>query len=393
MKRKKIAGSDRIGLMMFRFLGILIVLFTSELGTPELLTAEGGGGLDSTMPGRTFSVDEVDLSGFLPPEGSFDLLREKLVLVILKAGGYRRVEGGAEADISLQAVVVSYSLDEEPDLGYVVNLEMRLEIEGAYRDLAVLRTIGTGESPYAAAVRAVDEMAVRYLFHLGETDIWESAARLVDMVAGRAIVNRGAKAGVRRGTEFESAEGSGEPFLLRIAEVYADYSEGHVLRGDERILSGSPVRKVKRLGLKSSLSVYHVRILPDENAIVDPDALTRTWAVGTRTWFEAGLFSLSPFVAVDYIGQKASFLSLGMGLNWYFGRFTCVPAAGGRVGLSGSSEDGLFWGGFAEMGFQWLVRKNVLVTADIGLSSLFYAGTGDEDLEFLYSGVGLILKY
>lgn len=376
--------------------------------------AEEDGGADAVAPIPSGSqgpwsvyVAKPDFSDYSPPEGSFDLLEAKLRHVLGIAGNYGIAVDEKTADMVLHSSLVSWELRTDPDLLYVAEMGLRLALEGKIEDRIVIPSIGIGDTAYSAAAGAVEDATVQYLYHLKNTELWKPDLRIIDMLAGKAVLNMGRDHGARRGMEFVNARaldqefglkagleaGGGDLVLLRIQEVYETYSEAYVLSGPEAALIGTPLEEMSRLGLMSSFSVRYIRYFDGTEAESSPDGASRAWAAGTRVFFDRGLFSLNPLIGIDFLSEKTSLASAGMALNWHVRRMTYVPAAGVQIGFPGLASPDLLWGGFIEFGIRRLLGRKLLLKVDAGASSLYFTGGEEGDTQFLYAGAGLILKY
>lgn len=373
---------------------VVLPVASGENNREDVSAAEG---IPAEAPDRqipeTIFVAKTEMSGFSPPAGSFDLLEGKLEHVLDRVGNFAISKDESRADTVLRSSLLSWELRQDPTFGYAVEMEISLAMEGKSSDKIIVPSIGIGSTAHAAAVRAVDEATLQYLYHLQTTELRQPDIRIIDMVAGKPILNRGREHGFRRGMEFRNSRDPENPVFLRLQEVYETYSEAYLFTGRDSILIGTPMEKIGRLGLKTSVSMRYVHFLYGVQDEPAADAVSRTWSVGTRFYFDRGLFALNPLVGVDYLGEGTTIAAMGMALNWYSHRIMYVPAAGIQVGLAGSGESGLLWGGFVEFGIRRMLTRSLMLKADLGASSLYFTGDAEGDMQFLYTGLGLILKY
>ena len=355
----------------------------------------------------------VQESGAQPPGEILDLLRERLIELFISLGGFEAVEAESDAQILLEPAVTEYRLMQDDEFGLIVEMELMMELRegalGSERTLpyrSEVRAIGTGASHVAATLQAVGELVKQYRQSLIASPVLSSgderqALRVKDSLSGRVILNRGARDGLTVGTEYRMAitapsradNEADRQALLKIAEVYPEFAEAHVLYGRDHVAPGTRVEPVQQLGLRTAVEVNYVHKMsswqtPAENL----------GGVSLRLYYDRGLFSISPLFKVDYLSNRVAFLHTGTALNWYTGRLKIAPALMAGLGFSaaGSSADAppsLYWGGTVEVVLSWRINRSLLFSLDAGASGWYHTGDEFQEARFLYAGSGFMLKY
>lgn len=370
---------------------IFILIWIAGLLMPVHLQADDSEGTEVDTVSETVWVAEVRTGDFVLPDGAEEFLKYSLEMVLESVGDVEILEKVAEADTVLSPVVTAYSVREDPGLGFLADIRVDLELKGRQQGRVAIGALGQGDTVYAAVQSAVNEIRRQSAYNLQDTAFWTPAVRIIDTAAGRAVLDAGNKEGVRAGQEFfyMSEVSSGrKTVLLKVSAVFDDFSEAHFFHRPADIIYGQRLHPVDRTGLKTSLSGRFLVILPD-----DQEGSQAGWSVISRTYFERGMFALNPLLGLEYVYGRCAAVQLGTGLNWYFGPFICVPALGCQVGVPEGGADSVYWGGFSEIGLQWLLGRRFVFHGEIGVSSLYYAGSDAKDFQFLYSGLGFMLKY
>ncbi len=352
-------------------------------------------------------------SGAQPPREILELLRGRLIDLFISLGGFEAVEAENDAQILLEPAVTEYRLMQDDEFGLIVEMELMMELRegalGSERTLPyrrAVRAIGTGASHIAAALQAVDELVKQYRHDLIASPVLSNGndrqvLRVKDSLAGRVILSRGARDGLRAGTEYRTAipQPSGaknqaeRPAILKIAEVYPEFAEAHVLYGRDLLAPGTPVEPVQQLGLRTAVEVNYVHKMSSWQS-----AAEHLGGMSLRLYYDRGLFSISPLFKLDYLSNHAAFLHTGTALNWYAGRLKIAPALMAGLGFSaaGSSAEAsssLYWGGSVEVVLSWRINRSLLFSVDAGASGWYHTGNEFQEARFLYAGSGFMLKY
>ncbi|MGC9313978.1 MAG: hypothetical protein ACP5IA_14925 [Sediminispirochaetaceae bacterium] len=371
---------------------IFILILIVSLLMPVHLQADDSEGTEVDTAPETVWVADVKTGDFVLPDGAEEFLKYSLEMVLESVGDVEILEKAAEADTVLSPVVTAYSVREDPGLGFIADISADLELKGRQQGRVAIGVLGQGDTVYAAVQSAVNEIRRQSAYNLQDTAFWTPAVRIIDTAAGRAVLDAGGEKGVRAGQEFyympEGSSGGRKTVLLKVSAVFDDFSEAHFFHRPADIIYGQRLHPVDRTGLKTSLAGRLLVILPDEE-----EGSQAGWSLISRTYFERGLFALNPLLGLEYVYGKYTAVQLGTGLNWYFGPFICVPALGCQVGVPEGGAESVYWGGFSEIGLQWLLGRRFVLHGEIGVSSFYYAGSDAKDFQFLYSGLGFMLKY
>lgn len=382
----------KLGYMKLR-VSITLFLFFLLLFQPVGLIAQGTAteaGSDAELP--YVWVEDVDRGGFAPPAGTMELLKPLVERSLLQAGICEISETDGKSDVQIQMILENYTLSEASELGIVAELDLQLSLSGLIEDSFSLRTSAAGKSAAAAVQRAVGEVGPLLLYRLRETALWVDGVRVLDRVGGKAVLDRGSADGIRKGAElFHEVEGRSS-LLLKVFEVYETFSEAEPLIGGRDYEVGTRLTPAQRAGLRISSFSRYLLIRRDLYEVGQPASVTHGLSAGLRVYFERGLYWLNPFIGADYLFETCRCFDIGTSLNWRFGRMNYAPAAGFQMGLPDGGGEAFYWGGFVELALQVLLFPRVALSADLGFSNLYYGGTEHEDLQFLYSGIGLILK-
>ena len=370
---------------------VFTLIWISGLLIPITLQAYEGEGAGAFSEPESVWVAEVRTGDFVLPDGTEELLKYSLELVLESVGDVKIMETAAEADTVLSPMLTAYTVREDPGLGYVADIRVVLELKGRQQGRVAIGVLGQGDTVYAAVQRAMYELRRQSAYTLRNTAFWTPAVRIIDTAAGRAVLDAGRREGIRTGQEFfYSSEGNGgrKTVLLKVSAVFDDFSEAHFFRRPNDISYGQRLYPADRAGLKSNLVGRFLVIFPD-----DQEDLRAGWSLVSRTYFERGLFALNPLLGLEYVYGKCTAVQIGAGLNWYFGPFLCVPALGCQISVPEAGADSVYWGGFSEIGLQWVLGRRFVLNGEIGVSSHYYAGSDAKDFQFLYSGLGFMLKY
>ncbi len=371
---------------------VFSLIWIISLLLPLDLPADEGEGAGVVSEPETVWVADVRTGEFVLPDGADVFLKYSLEMVLESVGDVRILEKAADANTLLTPMITAYSVREEPGLGFVADIRIELELEGRQRGRVIIESLGQGETAYAAVQSAVNEIRRQSAHNMRNTVFWTPAIRIIDTAAGRAILDAGEKQGVKTGQEFfyssGGKSGGGKTVLVKVAAVYDDFSVAHFFYRPADMSFGQRMYPADRTGLKTNLVGRLLVLLPD-----DQESWQTGWSFLTRTYFERGLFALNPLLGLEYVYGKSIVAQIGAGLNWYFGPFVCVPALGVQVGVPESGAESVYWGGFSEIGVQWVLGRRFVLHGEIGVSSLYYAGSDAKDFQFIYSGLGLMLKY
>jgi ribosome-associated translation inhibitor RaiA len=371
---------------------IYILILIVSLLMPENLQADDGEGAAADSAPETVWVAQVRTGDFVLPDGAEEFLKYSLEMVLEAVGGAEILAKADEADTVLSPVVTAYSVREDPGLGFIADIRVDLELNGRQQGRVAIGALGQGNTVYAAVQSAVNEIRRQSAYKLQDTAFWTPAVRIIDTAAGRAILDAGGKKGVRAGQEFfyypEGRSVGGNTVLLKVSTVFDDFSEAHFFRRPDDIPYGQRLYPAERAGLKTNLSGRFLVIFSDEQ-----ENSQARWSVISRTYFDRGLFTLNPLLGLEYVYGRYAAVQLGTGLNWYFGPLICTPALGCQVGVPEGGGESVYWGGFSEIGLQWVLGRRFVLHGEIGVSSLYYAGSDAKDFQFLYSGLGIMLKY
>jgi len=333
-------------------------------------------------------VSEVDTGDFILPEGSLDFIKpqfEQVLSALCDIEIQREIEGaGVKVIISL----TGYNLKRDEKIGYVALVDLEVLFEGESQSRCGMKSLGEGDTAYSAVYRAAEDLQRQFGFCLQSTALWGSTLRVIDIAAGRAILNRGSSEGVRLGEEFFFKGAEQQESLLKVSAVFEDFSEAYILMKPDVIRYGQVLSSLNRAGMKTSLTGRYDLILPKDNIVSEG-----TWSVLSRTFFERGLFALSPFLGLEYIQNRCSCVQFGAGLNWYFGPLLIVPAIGGQIGYGDGESGPPYWGGFSEIAVHWNLNRLLVLYGDVGLSTLYSAENALKDFQFIFSGLGIMLKY
>ncbi len=355
----------------------------------------------------------VQESGPQPPAEILELLRQRLIELFISLGGFEAVEAENAAQILLEPAVTDYRLTQDDEFGLIVEMGLMMELrEGALGSERMLpyrsevRAIGTGASHVAATLQAVGELVKQYRQTLIASPVLgngdeRQALRVKDNLAGRVVLNRGARDGLKAGTEYRTAipepsrakNPADRQALLKIAEVYPEFAEAHVLYGRALLAPGTRVEPVQQLGLRTAVEVNYVHKMSSWQT-----AAEHLGGVSLRLYYDRELFSVSPLFKIDYLSNQVAFLHTGTALNWYAGRLKIAPALMAGLGFSaaGSSADAspsLYWGGSVEVVLSWRINRSLLFSLDAGASGWYHTGDSFQDARFLYAGSGFMLKY
>ncbi|MFO7729934.1 MAG: hypothetical protein R6V86_04120 [Spirochaetia bacterium] len=356
----------------------------------------------------------------------------------------------ANTDIILDTEIKNYAIETDSKIGYIVKLELLLTLESGKDRLTGLphrievSAIGNGSTSFAAESRAIGDISNEFRRALLASPVVtrpavrESARqpgqpgeqtgqtgqpaapqkgtqtaqqapglRISDTLAGRVVLNQGEKAGIRRGGEYGPA--NGDKGLVKVAAVYPEFAEGHVVYGRDVLLIGTLMEQRGKGRLRTALEgTYFYRSDNTESPAEHLGGLS------ARIYYDRDLFSISPLMKADLLSNQLGFLQTGVALNWHAGRCTIEPALLGGFGFttppifalfgtdtadtSGTNDStdesgSLYWGGSIELG--WTVRINQawLFLLDFGMSGWYYTGDAVKEVRFMYVGSGFMLKY
>ncbi len=217
-------------------------------------------------------------------------------------------------------------------------------------------------------------------------------AEIIDVYAGIPIIDAGKDREVRRGDEFflPAEKGSGGMLLtvrrtdLKVSETVLRYGPG----GNGELLEGKRLKRLNRIGVESTLYGRYVQpVLGDE-----------LFNGGLRLTISRGFHSMRPFFGLEFpveaVSSDASTfpwrLYGGGELNWYFRRLKTVPAGG--FGVFSTEAGELSLGGFCELGFSYLVLRNLSISLNIGGAAWRRPEEGEEDNIGLYTGIGFTVE-
>ena len=373
-------------------------------------------------------------------------------------------EAETEVDIILSTEIKNYTIEVDPKIGYVVKLKLLLTLESGrvrmnglpYR--IEVSAIGNGSTSFAAESRAIGDISNEFRRALlkspvvirpaaqpggqqahqaqpatqqatqsatrqgdqqtdrqdaqqtGEVKVHDPALRISDALAGRVVLNQGGKVGIRRGAEYGPA--NGDRGLVKVAAVYPEFAEGHIVYGRDAMPIGTLMERRGKASLRTALEgTYFYR---SGNAESPTEHLG---GLSARIYYDRDLFSISPLMKADLLSNGLGFLQTGVALNWHAGRCTIEPALLGGVGFSAPSISALFgsdtadtadtsdtsdspaepgslyWGGSIELGWTVRISRAWLFLLDIGMSGWYYTGDVTKEVSFMYAGSGIMLKY
>lgn len=415
----------------------IVLLFTSAAGAVycQDSNAPDSGQLSGTAGYRgsgTIAVRPVRLAGEAEASGAElpgelgELLQYRLLELFPSLGDFEPVEDESAAAILLTPAITEYRISSDQDLGIIVEMELRCALEdgsfepgpleegtfepgphGGGRNIpyrTVVRAVGSGATHYAAGLRAVDNALKEYRRRLLASPLLAdeddtAALRVKDTLAGRLILNQGAQAGLQPGDEYRlgqkpTAGSAQNPGMVKIAEVYPDFAEAHVLYGREQLQIGTRLEPEQQLGLRVAVEGNYVYRMSTWQT-----AAEQLGGVSARLYYDRGLFSISPLLKVDYITNGLAFVHTGTALNWYVGRMKIAPSLLGGVGFSAGGGDpagasqSLYWGASLELVLSWRINRRLLFSVSAGVSGWYHTGDAFEEARFIYTGSGFMLKY
>ncbi len=386
------------------------------------------------------------------------LLRAKLADQLEKLGEFKVISESADAAahpaLLLSTEIKDYSCEYDPDIGFIVKLELLhtvLKGEGGeaeiyfkddnsnganrtddngkkstefaarlterFQDLPFrieVNVVGTGDNSSAALFDAVEADIDEFRHKLLESTLLSPAARVLDTLAGRIIINRGRESGVRRGAEYMLTVNSrssrkidhkndqkndqktvqsrkenqkNSKALIQVAEVYPGFSEAHVIYGKDVLVEGARLERVRQLGMRWAVQgSYHAR-LNDGSQIEDP-----VGGITSRLYFDRGFFSLTPALKADYLFDETVFTQVGAAVNWHAGSLTVYPGIFVGFGFPAEGADSYYWGGSIEIGLNWRINENFYLISDIGGSGWYYTAEESQNERFISTGIGFMLK-
>ena len=423
---------------------IIVLLFTTAAGGvyPQNNDVSDSGQLSGPAESgdyRTIAVrpvqrtaetetSEAELAGEI-----VELLQSRLLELFPTLGSFVPVAQESAAAILLTPTITEYGIKRDKDLGLVVEMELMCALEqGPFEQepldhgpfagsknishRTVIRAVGRGATHNAAGLRAVDNALKEYRHRLLSSSVLSSgddagdtaALRVTDTLSGRLILNRGLQDGLQLGDEcrlqtqrpaqsptFSSAQNPGlGPALVKIAEVYPDFSEAHVLYGREQLQIGVLLEPEQQLGLRIAVEGNYVYRMGTWQTA--PENLG---GVSARLYYDHGLFSISPLLKVDYVTNKLAFVHTGTALNWYVGRMRIAPTLLGGLGFAAAGEgtssasQSMYWGASLELVLSWRINRRLLFSLDVGGSGWYHTGEAFAEARFLYAGSGFMLKY
>lgn len=419
----------------FRY-AIIVLLITGAAGAVycQGSNAPDSGQLSGTAESRgprAIAVRPVQLAGEAETSGAElptemgRLLQSRLLELFPSLGDFVPVEDERTAAILLTPEITEYRIRSDQHLGIIVEMELMCALEeklleegllepgprGGGRNIpyrTVVRAVGSGATYYAAGLRAVDNALKEYRHRLLASPLLAAGddtaeLRVKDTLAGRLILNQGVQAGLQPGDEYRlgqkppagSAQGPGQsPAMVKIAEVYPDFAEAHVLYGREQLQIGTRLVPQQQIGLRVAVEGNYVYRMSTWQT-----AAEHLGGVSTRLYYDRGLFSISPLLKVDYFTNKLAFVHTGTALNWYVGRMKIAPALLGGLGFSavgGEPADAyrsLYWGASLELVLSWRINRKLLFALSAGGSGWYHTGDAFEEVRFIYAGSGFMLKY
>ncbi len=223
-------------------------------------------------------------------------------------------------------------------------------------------------------------------------------AEVIDVYAGIPIIDAGKEREVRRGDDFvlPAEEGNGGALLtvrradLKVSETVLRYGPAE----NRDLLEGKKLKRLHRIGVETTLYGRYDELLNG----------------GLRLTVSRGFHSMRPFFGLEFPIEQASSqapaipwrLYGGGEVNWYFRRLKVVPAGGLGLGFhSGFAKDGIegeagagdiSLGGFCELGFSYLVLRNLCISLTIGGAAWRVPEEGIEDNIGLYTGIGFTVE-
>ncbi len=363
-------------------------------------------------PEHTVTVHPVEANEFPLSSDGLVLFQHKLEHQFTLLGNFQidppgNTSSDTSSDIMLFTEIKEYAIESDGDVGFIVRLEIlhslkhRGERTGQKDEWIEVKTLGTGESSFAALLSAVEHGVEEFRRKLLQSALLAPGMRVLDSFAGRVIINQGEGSGVKRGYEYKTD--SGDAALLKVAAVYPELAEAHVLYGRDILVEGALLEKTGKIGMRWALEGSYHQQLNDEEG-----ANTHRGGITSRVYFDRGFFSLSPMIKTDILfrgsnknsdihagneGKEAAFFQLGSAVNWHAGRFMVCPAVLAGVGVLIENSDEIYWGGSIELGLTWRINRRFFLVGDIGGSGWYYTGADFQNARFLSMGVGFMLKY
>ena len=347
------------------------------------------------------------------PEELQTLLHARLSAIFPALGEFEIVESESESGVLLAPTLKGYAPAHDESLGVTIELLLILELQegplGSPRTLPYrteIKAIGSGETQYAAMLRAVDGAALEYRRRILESPVLgtakdQQALRVKDTLAGRVILNGGARSGLVVGSEYQppvkAEDRAHAGALLKIAAVYPEFAEAHVVYGRQQLVLGTRLEPVQQFGLRTAIEGNYVYRMDTQQM-----AAEHLGNVSLRFYYDRGLFSISPLLKIDYMTDNLAFIHSGAALNWHAGRLTIAPTLLGGIGFSAAdtiaadaSAGGqvLYWGASVEMVCAWRINRRWLFSLDAGVSGWYCTGEEFQEARFIYAGSGFMLKY
>ncbi len=345
----------------------------------------------------------LDPAADQPPEELQTLLYARLSGIFPALGGFETVASESESGVLLTPTIQGYVPAHDETLGVTIELRLMLELQEGPRSSdrnlpyrTEIKAIGNGETHSAAMLRAVDGVVREYRRRLLDSPVFgraedQAVVRVKDTLAGRVILNRGARNGLEVGSEYQlsfSAQSTTHHgALLKLAAVYPEFAEAHVVYGRQQLGLGTRLDPVPQLGLRTAIEGNYVYRMGTRQTVAE-----HLGGVSVRLYYDRELFSISPLLKVDYLTNQVTFLHTGTALNWHVGRLTIAPTLLGGVGFSAGDPE-LYWGASVEMVLAWRINRRWLFSLDAGASGWYCTGEEFQEARFIYAGSGFMLKY
>ena len=249
-----------------------------------------------------------------------------------------------------------------------------------------LETIGYGTDEEEASKQAVDAIPLQLEFKLQSLERFSDASVIVELFETKLILNIKSDTGIMPGDEYEvvrfdeSGENEERIALLRVREVYEEFSIANIIYKTKPLLKKDHVRELPRIGLN---------ILPYVSGFfnVFDIAASSSLSVDVRIILARAVYAFRPmlglgiiFPATLFVGSQAELqfsAHIGAEYNLFLERFSLVPHA--LLGIGGQ--------GFGESGFSL-----VFLQASVGLGLSYLLPTIHDNIELYIEG-GYVFRF
>jgi len=325
--------------------------------------------------------EEVSYGHIIFTEADFNALISSFI-VILPEVTYLNIEARYNDDNDLigysAQINTSYSILDAQTMEVVAKPE--------------IESTGTGDNKRATWQDAIDSLPMDLEFELKKVPIFTLKTGVLEVHGGKIVLEKGKNMGIKTGFEFEIirtdtiASGFSKEKhagLVLVQSVYEEISEATILYGGPQ--EGDQLVEVPRMGVDGILYTQILYNTTTETTAILP---------GLQVIPSISFYFIKPVVGIElaiadltdygswgygilmYFGMPMN-IYLGASANLYLGRLQISPTLVGGAGLiipwdTDEHEPALSHLGYkAYLSLNYLVHRDVKITADVGYSQWF----------------------